>query len=832
MADSGSEEDDHAVDACLALRVAGHPANPSRRAAVKARAKGPARSQNPSTRQMARQLARADKRVVDSRVAVLDDRDSNKRKVTELLEKVDGVLFFKDPAGGKRAPITFKSAMRVALAPTHLGISTLQATIFSGGIGIMGVARCRLRVAQCLRVLYQARLGVRTQEFTQEAAESSCRPTRRHVARGPLAIEDRREPREASDDDGDDFMAAVLEAPWDLSAKAAEAEQALVLAGPSSTEELGIAAVGGVMWKWDGKQVPAYVKERLRDTELGAVLEEGAEEIWTGGKGADCFVQRGALVTLNLDHGRPKKVPVPVPPKPLGDKNAAGILEASEFEEIVDNVIQTLRRLSLGYGFENAKRIGRLFFPRIVLVLCICVDAASVNLAAVRQIMNRFDEINKSNQSGLTIVVVLRLCVAHQVHICGRTVFSCLGASLGAQTFLSGLTKSCHVFGNSAYIVRIMKVALRTLASCCILTPLEAAARGIERASPEEVHFREVLMLYLLRWTKQQAKEFASDSKVAKAVRLLTRFFNFKWTYAAIAGPREFYHICDGVTCFCRRLRHRVTSVTKAWQVVMNGTPMIFSEGRWAAASPAFAYFALWNLFGMLGSIAINGAFARDRLEMAAAAPGEPGSNDEWKADACKRILASMKFVGAPSNVIACITGVICNEPCQICLFRVFKSESKSHPEMARFVHRQGLGLARDDAERGEGQGEADANAEDARPQAAAPACVRLASGEFVLPELRRCHSILAEDNADLAPHVLAFRELFWPGAFNDSAKNIIRGVWQCLLPGAAQLWYRLYVLSSMTFPFILLNLISPWASDTFKREAWHLVSCSLQCCT
>lgn len=104
-------------------------------------------------------------------------------------------------------------------------------------------------------------------------------------------------------------------------------------------------AVVGVGWKWDGTPVSAHVRSELVVKELGA--EVRGLDLWARGKGAECFCQRGCLVR-RLPNGRPVKIVIPVPAKPLGDKHADAMLAALEFETAIACVIRNMQAIEIG----------------------------------------------------------------------------------------------------------------------------------------------------------------------------------------------------------------------------------------------------------------------------------------------------------------------------------------------------------------------------------------------------------------------------------------------------------------------------------------------------
>ena len=80
-------------------------------------------------------------------------------RVQALRSATDGVLWTKTEDERRRPHLTFKTAMRIACAPTHLGLPTLQSALFGNGVAASSVRRARLRVAASLRCLHNAMLS-------------------------------------------------------------------------------------------------------------------------------------------------------------------------------------------------------------------------------------------------------------------------------------------------------------------------------------------------------------------------------------------------------------------------------------------------------------------------------------------------------------------------------------------------------------------------------------------------------------------------------------------------------------------------------------------------
>jgi hypothetical protein len=378
--------------------------------ATRGRPRLPARSIRSAQQQVRRLASRESSSRVVARRAV-DDQQAGLR---ETVQAMDAVLFCKEDG-----QITYKTAMRVAQAPCHLGMCTIQKCLFGEGLGLTAINGLRVRIAQCLRTMHQLRMGLRTEAWVCSVASASgwAPPRALRPGGGELRAEGQ-----------------MIEGFFALEDRPAEA---LVLADDAGAPSEDCAAVAGVMWKWDGKAIPAHVKERVSAEGLGADVT-GLGDTWVGGQGAECLVQRGCLVTCPW-RGKPDKLPIPVPPKALGDKSGLGILAAIEVRAAVSKVVDTLQGIALTTGVA---RPALLICPMIAVVLCFCVDAASANLTAIREAMKIYDHLNRTNVVGIVVLVVTRLCLAHQVHLCGRSIFPVSVLAVVLADPSKGLSKS------------------------------------------------------------------------------------------------------------------------------------------------------------------------------------------------------------------------------------------------------------------------------------------------------------------------------------------------------------------------------------------------------
>ena len=220
---------------------------------------GPKRMAAP-TKSSQQAIRRIDQRVLACKTEKKKALQLVRQDRQELLAATDGILRTR----GDQGQVTYRTALRIAAAPSHLGVATLQEVMFGNGTGYGTILRSRLRVAECLRVLQRARLGVNSDQWVASAASSTSANDAQGL--GPPT-------------------AMPSAAPYELNN-----DMALV---PCAVEHQPSAVVG-LSWKWDGKTISANLRERLQLEDQGAAVE--GLEVWTGGTGVECFVQRGSMV--------------------------------------------------------------------------------------------------------------------------------------------------------------------------------------------------------------------------------------------------------------------------------------------------------------------------------------------------------------------------------------------------------------------------------------------------------------------------------------------------------------------------------------------------------
>ena len=294
---------------------------------------------------------------------------------------------------------------------------------------------------------------------------------------------------------------------------------------------------------------------------------------------------------------------------------------------------------------------------------------------------------------------------------------------------------------------------------------MEATAEGLQASTPAMKAARKHALLYLLSRIRQ-CKGFLPGSRIVKAVEFLAEFFNVdsNWYAQEEHAAAELLHIHDGPMCWCLQHGNDIAKSSGArWRLMIARHPPSFSEGRWTTASPNFAYFALWNMLGMMGGFCMRHAFQKAKLETVASDTNET----QWKREASSRLLGCTEFMCNSRTIVSCCVGVLCNDALQRSLALVFKGEAKTYPDVKHLAQRMNM----DDMEE-EGQGTPGA-ASQAR-QRDVPLIIQLVLGAKVRSLLREGAALVWERQRPLPVHVAAFRACFCPGDVTQTgAKQI-----------------------------------------------------------
>jgi hypothetical protein len=254
-------------------------------------------------------------------------------------------------------------------------------------------------------MLHQARLDSSIAHFCSLAIAADPNPKP-----DPLPIEAAADAEvdDADEEDTLQLLMTSLPAPGARGRLPASSSTAIACAPAVSASSI---ATIGVMWKFDGTPVPAYVKARIVTRQMGLMangeFQDQGDELSLSGLGAECFTQKGVVVKCpaNAAIADATRMAVAVPPKALGSKGTAALLAALEFDGVVDVVIRELQREACD---ANLVDVVANRFPIIVVVLTLVMDAASSNLCAVRQVMEKYRRFNVENKFNIRVVVTVQ----------------------------------------------------------------------------------------------------------------------------------------------------------------------------------------------------------------------------------------------------------------------------------------------------------------------------------------------------------------------------------------------------------------------------------------
>ena len=84
------------------------------------------------------------------------------------------------------------------------------------------------------------------------------------------------------------------------------------------------------------------------------------------------------------------------------------MLAALEFESGISATLSKLQNLAA----SSRNLVGG--WPVLVILATFCIDAASANLLAIKRILQRYREFNRTDGTDSFVLVVMNLCLAHQ----------------------------------------------------------------------------------------------------------------------------------------------------------------------------------------------------------------------------------------------------------------------------------------------------------------------------------------------------------------------------------------------------------------------------------
>ena len=227
--------------------------------------------------------------------------------------------------------------------------------------------------------------------------------------------------------------------------------------------------------------------------------------------------------------------------------------------------------------------------------------------------------------------------------------------------------------------------------------------------------------------------------------------------------------------------------------------------GRWTCASPAMAYLSLWLVVHKLGLTAMLAAFDESAFTTARAATVVVDDEGEYKQRVASRLGRSHEFLEAEDTPFSCVLGVLN----QAAMFAIFKLEARRSPDMQS--------CAREFMDTTSDEGPAE------------PAAMMLARGDKIKLLLERAANMVEPCADRTENHIQAFRSMFCDISTSLGSSRAVQ-TWATVLPGQAQLWYRLFI-QWQRFPYKLLLRILPSTTPEQANQIVYSLLDSRPCC-
>ena len=184
----------------------------------------------------------------------------------------------------------------------------------------------------------------------------------------------------------------------------------------------------------------------------------------------------------------------------------------------------------------------------------------------------------------------------------------------------------------------------------------------------------------------------------------------------------------------------------------------------------------------------------------------EVDSTIDWRVVHQRRLSKSLHLLGHNDSLCHCTIGVLANEPMMRSLCWVLREDATRRPEISS--HASSFAIPDDDVADGD----------------VACLALKLARGDRVAKYLLVGAALLMPSDDTTPLHIRGFRSMF----FGDT--DLILKLWRVLLPGLAQLWFRLrYVWTQ--FPYCLLTLIDDKSTPSHKDFVADKLLSSPSCC-
>ena len=221
------------------------------------------------------------------------------------------------------------------------------------------------------------------------------------------------------------------------------------------------------------------------------------------------------------------------------------------------------------------------------------------------------------------------------------------------------------------------------------------------------------------------------------------------------------------------------------------------------------AYMLLWLVVHKLGLTAMLVAFDESAFTTARAATVVVDDEGEYKQRVASRLGRPHEFLEAEDTPFSCVLGVLSNECHQAAMFAIFKLEARRSPDMQS--------CAREFMDTTSDEGPAE------------PAAMMLARGDKIKLLLERAANMVEPCADRTENHIQAFRSMFCDISTSLGSSRAVQ-TWATVLPGQAQLWYRLFI-QWQRFPYKLLLLILPSTTPEQANQIVYSLLDSRPCC-
>ena len=242
--------------------------------------------------------------------------------------------------------------------------------------------------------------------------------------------------------------------------------------------------------------------------------------------------------------------------------------------------------------------------------------------------------------------------------------------------------------------------------------------------------------------------------------------------------------------------------------------PVVPSDTRWTLTRAALGYASLWMMICNLAHQAVSLSFRMDKEELAATSLYQVDDGTDWNTLFGVRLKRTFCFLQDAWTRTQCAVGVLTNTPVLRMMHFVLKHDAKREPSVSGWAKRQGgRGGPQDIAADGRPDAPDSPDADDGDPTASDPVGFHLVRCYKVSLCLQHGADLIRKDDDPRLPdYAAAVRSHLLDAdceAPSATAKSdLINLVWQSLLPGMGQLWFRCFFMWFYAWPFRLGLLV------------------------